>query len=83
MGDVSEEVAAIPTLKTPAGPRDEENWGMRVKEEYIALIQYIKQNKERDNDWFKLQSNKYVLIIDINLKKNKIYLSTSQNFELV
>ena len=71
MGDVSEEVAAIPTLKTPAGPRDEENWGMRVKEEYIALIQYIKQNKERDNDWFKLQSNKYVLIIDINLKKKQ------------
>lgn len=60
MGDVSEEVAAIPTLKTSAGPRDDENWGMRVKEEYIALIQYIKQNKERDNDWFKLQSNKYV-----------------------
>lgn len=71
MGDVSEEVAAIPTLKTQAGPRDEENWGMRVKEEYIALIQYIKQNKERDNDWFKLQSNKYVLIIDINLKKKQ------------
>ena len=78
MGDVSEEVAAIPTLKTQAGPRDEENWGMRVKEEYIALIQYIKQNKERDNDWFKLQSNKYVLIIYINLKKQYLFLNKSK-----
>jgi len=59
MADISDEVAAIPMLKTNAGPRDTENWGTRVKEEYIALIQYIKQNKDRDNDWFKLESNRY------------------------
>ena len=47
-------------MSTPilAGPRDEEIWVQRVKEEYLALIQYIKQNKARDNDWFKLKSNK-------------------------
>lgn len=59
MAEVSDEVAAIPALKTNAGPRDTENWTTRVKEEYLALIQYIKQNKDRDNDWFKLESNKY------------------------
>ena len=58
MAEISAEVAAIPCLSTNAGPRDSENWVTRVKEEYLALIQYIKQNKERDNDWFKLESNK-------------------------
>ena len=62
MADISDEVAAIPMLKTNSGPRDTENWTTRVKEEYIALIQYIKQNKDRDNDWFKLESNKYGVI---------------------
>ena len=64
MAEISDEVAAIPTLKTNAGPRDTDNWTTRVKEEYIALIQYIKQNKERDNDWFKLESNKYDLKLE-------------------
>jgi len=58
MAEISAEVAAIPCLSTNAGPRDSENWVTRVKEEYLALIKYIKQNKERDNDWFKLESNK-------------------------
>ena len=38
MAEVSDEVAAIPALKTNAGPRDTENWTTRVKEEYLALI---------------------------------------------
>ena len=59
MAELSPEVAAIPLLNVQAGPRDAEQWMERVKEEYLALIQYIKQNKERDNDWFKLKSNKY------------------------
>ena len=58
MAELSPEVAAIPLLNVQAGPRDAEQWMERVKEEYLALIQYIKQNKERDNDWFKLKSNK-------------------------
>ena len=68
MAELSPEVAAIPLLNVQAGPRDAEQWMERVKEEYLALIQYIKQNKERDNDWFKLKSNKYV-----NFVKNVIF----------
>ncbi len=30
----------------------------RLKEEYMALIEYIKLNKQEDNDWFKIESNK-------------------------
>jgi len=33
------ELAAIPLLKTKAGPRDGELWVQRLKEEYQALIQ--------------------------------------------
>ncbi|XP_059151272.1 ubiquitin-fold modifier-conjugating enzyme 1-like [Physella acuta] len=40
-------LAKIPLLKTKAGPR-----------EYQALIQYVQNNKESDNDWFRLESNK-------------------------
>ena len=29
-----------------------------MKEEYIALIKYVELNKEKDNDWFKLESDK-------------------------
>ena len=53
MAEISPEVAAIPVLNVQAGPRETDQWVERVKEEYLALIQYIKQNKERDNDWFK------------------------------
>lgn len=47
----------LPLLSTPAGPKDP-NWTDRLKEEYLALIEYIKQNKAEDNDWFKIESNK-------------------------
>ena len=47
MTDLSPEVAAIPMLSVQAGPRDQEAWVERVKEEYMTLIQYIKQNKAR------------------------------------
>ena len=30
----------------------------RLKEEYQALIKYVTVNKEADNDWFRLESNK-------------------------
>ena len=30
----------------------------RLKEEYQALIKYVSNNKEADNDWFRLESNK-------------------------
>ncbi len=49
----------IPLLKTRAGPRDKpELWTARLKEEYLALIQFVKQNKETDMDWFSIKSNK-------------------------
>ncbi|CAF1666740.1 unnamed protein product [Adineta ricciae] len=47
----------IPLLKTKASPRDGEQWRQRLKEELQALIQYVKNNKEADNDWFRLESN--------------------------
>ncbi|WAR05069.1 UFC1-like protein [Mya arenaria] len=48
-------LAQIPLLKTKAGPRDGELWVGRLKEEYQSLI---KNNKDSDNDWFRLESNK-------------------------
>lgn len=48
----------IPLLKTKAGPRDKDLWPTRLKEEYQALIKYVGNNKESDNDWFRLESNK-------------------------
>ncbi|PVD26973.1 hypothetical protein C0Q70_12122 [Pomacea canaliculata] len=51
-------LAQIPLLKTKAGPRDGEQWVQRLKEEYLSLIQYVKNNKDSDNDWFRLESNK-------------------------
>ena len=42
---------------TNAGPKDGEAWIERLKEEYMALIQYIKINKDEDNDWFNIESN--------------------------
>lgn len=48
----------IPLLKTKAGPRDKDLWPTRLKEEYQALIKYVQNNKENDNDWFRLESNK-------------------------
>ncbi|XP_030834012.1 ubiquitin-fold modifier-conjugating enzyme 1 [Strongylocentrotus purpuratus] len=48
----------IPLLKTKAGPRDKDLWPARLKEEYQSLIKYVGNNKEADNDWFRLESNK-------------------------
>eukprot|EP00041_Stephanoeca_diplocostata_P006569 m.88644 g.88644 ORF g.88644 m.88644 type:complete len:105 (+) comp16434_c0_seq2:133-447(+) len=50
-------LAAIPLHKVNAGPRDGDKWKDRLKEELMALIMYVKKNKEEDNDWFKLESN--------------------------
>ena len=30
----------------------------RLKEEYVALIKYVEDNKKQDHDWFKVSSNK-------------------------
>lgn len=50
-------VQRIPLLTVRAGPRDGATWRDRLKEEYKALIQYIKMNKENDNDWFMLAAD--------------------------
>lgn len=46
-------LASIPLLKCKAGPRDKDEWPNRLKEEYCALIKYVENNKEQDNDWFR------------------------------
>mmetsp|Transcript_16647 Transcript_16647/g.28850 ORF Transcript_16647/g.28850 Transcript_16647/m.28850 type:complete len:172 (-) Transcript_16647:292-807(-) len=51
-------VQKIPLLTVRAGPRDGEAWINRLKEEYSALIKFIEINKEQDNDWFRIESNK-------------------------
>jgi len=51
-------LSSIPLLKTKSGPRDKDLWPQRLKEEYQSLIQYVQQNKDNDNDWFRLESNK-------------------------
>ncbi|KAG0412280.1 hypothetical protein HPB47_010571 [Ixodes persulcatus] len=51
-------LSGIPLLKTKAGPRDKDLWPSRLKEEYQSLIKYVQNNKENDNDWFRLESNK-------------------------
>ena len=49
-------VDKIPLLKTKAGPKDK-LWQERLKEEYVALIEYVKINQEDDNEWFQIQPN--------------------------
>jgi ufm1-conjugating enzyme 1 len=51
-------LSSIPLLKTKAGPRDGTEWVNRLKEEYQSLIKYVETNKQADNDWFRLESNK-------------------------
>ena len=58
MEEVKSVIERIPLLKTEAGPKDGEKWIERLKEEYLALIQYIKINKQEDNEWFHIESNK-------------------------
>jgi ufm1-conjugating enzyme 1 len=53
-----ETLQKIPLLKQNSGPRgDKEGWEKRLKEEYAALIQYVKICKETDSAWFTIQSN--------------------------
>eukprot|EP01090_Pellita_catalonica_P003287 TRINITY_DN12954_c0_g1_i1.p1 TRINITY_DN12954_c0_g1~~TRINITY_DN12954_c0_g1_i1.p1 ORF type:complete len:174 (+),score=23.68 TRINITY_DN12954_c0_g1_i1:28-522(+) len=46
----------IPLLKVNAGPTDGDAWVQRLKEEYTALITYVKINKQADHDWFSLEA---------------------------
>jgi len=41
----------------------------RLKEEYQSLIKYVSTNKEADNDWFRLESNK---VSAVEQKEDKI-----------
>ncbi len=43
----------IPTLKVDAGPLDK-NWQDRLKEEYIALIEYVNLLDAEDSKWFEV-----------------------------
>ena len=53
-------VSNIPQLKTKAGPRDQDEWVTRLKEEYASLITYVNTINESDSDWFRLESNREV-----------------------
>ena len=46
----------IPLLSINAGPKDPK-WPERQKEEYIALVEYMKLIKEDDNEWFFIEPN--------------------------
>lgn len=46
----------IPLLTVKAGPKDK-LWSDRLKEEYVALIEYVKFNQEEDNEWFQVEPN--------------------------
>ena len=54
---IEEAANKIPLLTVHAGPKDAA-WKDRLKEELKSLITYVKSNKENDNDWFKIQSDK-------------------------
>lgn len=47
----------IPLLTVRAGPRDKE-WVARLKQELASLIKFVQYNKQNDNDWFIIESNK-------------------------
>ena len=51
-------VGKIPLCTVNAGPRDGEQWKLRMKEEVRALITYIRNNKQSDNDWFTIKPSK-------------------------
>jgi len=50
-------VEKIPLLNVSSGPRDAQ-WLQRLEQEYAALIKFVQINKESDNDWFQIESNK-------------------------
>jgi ufm1-conjugating enzyme 1 len=47
--------AALPAISTRAGPRDGALWTERLKEELTALIEYVRRNKAKGNDWVFLE----------------------------
>ena len=49
-------VRRIPLLSVNAGPKDSK-WPERQKEEFVALVEYMKIIKEDDNDWFFIEPN--------------------------
>lgn len=49
-------VSQLPLCSVNAGPRSPE-WKERLKEEYIALINYLTLAKENDKEWFKIEAN--------------------------
>ena len=51
-----ESVERIPLMTIKAGPKDSK-WEERLKEEYVALIEYIKMNQDDDNEWFEITPN--------------------------
>lgn len=50
-------VDRLPLCTVNAGPRSPE-WSERLKEEYVALINYLTIAKENDKEWFKIEANK-------------------------
>ena len=54
--DSNNTIDKIPLLSIKAGPKDEK-WNERQKEEYIALVEYMKILKEDDNEWFYIEPN--------------------------
>ncbi|KAF0992101.1 hypothetical protein HZS_6616 [Henneguya salminicola] len=46
----------LSTLQSKAGPRDGDDWLIRLKEEYLALIELVKLNKSNGQEWFSIES---------------------------
>lgn len=79
--DTKETLKKIPLLKEKAGPRETEDWEKRLKEEYGALIQYVKMTKENDSAWFSIQSNKSgTKLVSIQSSNYVIQLYLKHNF---
>ncbi|KAL8445660.1 hypothetical protein Emag_005039 [Eimeria magna] len=49
-------VDRLPLCSVNAGPRSPQ-WKERLKEEYVALINYLTIAKENDKEWFKIEAN--------------------------
>ena len=64
-------------LEIEAGPLDKEKWVDRLKEEYKALITYIKSAKENQEEWFKIKADKD----GINWTGNCWYMHNLEQYE--
>ncbi|MDP2439485.1 MAG: ubiquitin-conjugating enzyme E2 [archaeon] len=53
---MSSSSSELPTFVNTAGPLDA-GWEARLKEEYAALIAYIKRSKDTQTDWFRLKAD--------------------------